>query len=269
MPGYDSKLNALSDGLAELYAPASGEEWPLRALGVVARLIPPDTCSYNYFAGPTPLAWHVQPAEVTEFPDAGKLFRQHIREHPLLAHHQGADDVPAGRISDFLSDRQFRALGLYQEFYRHTGTRYQLAVGVPAGDGTLIAIALNRSHRDFTDDEVELADLLRIHIGQAASLAMLLSPDDAAPGPDDPDGQPRLTARQARILQLVGDGYPDRGIAHALGISTRTVQAHLQRAYRALDVTSRTEALAHLRMGWPEQPEQPAQGFRPSGRGPR
>jgi DNA-binding CsgD family transcriptional regulator len=265
MPGSGSKLNALSDGLAELYAPASGEEWPLRALGAVARLIPPDTCSYNRFAGPTPLAWQVQPADVADFPDSGRLFRQHVREHPLLANHQGTGDGTARRISDFLSDRQFRSLGLYLEFYRHTGTRYQLAVGVPAGDGTLIAIALNRWHRDFTDDEVELADLLRIHLGQAASLAMLLSPPETAPAPDDPDGQPRLTARQARILQLVADGYPDRGIAHALGISTRTVQAHLQRAYRALNVTSRTEALAHLRMRWPEHPAQLAQGFPPSG----
>jgi DNA-binding CsgD family transcriptional regulator len=57
----------------------------------------------------------------------------------------------------------------------------------------------------------------------------------------------QLTPRQARILQLVADGHPDRSIAQILGISTRTVHAHLQHAYRALDVTSRTEALARLR----------------------
>jgi DNA-binding CsgD family transcriptional regulator len=39
---------------------------------------------------------------------------------------------------------------------------------------------------------------------------------------------PLLTPRQARILQLVADGRSDRGIARALGISPRTVQAHLQ-----------------------------------------
>jgi DNA-binding CsgD family transcriptional regulator len=262
-----STLSALSDGLAQLYAPARREDWPVRALGVVARLIPADTCSYNEFAGRTPLAWHVEPARADDFPDSGKLFRQHVGEHPLLAHHQGTGDGTARRISDFLSDRQFRSLGLYQEFYRHTGTRYQLAVGVPGDDGTLIAVALNRRSRDFTDDEVDLVGLLRPHIGQAASLAVLLSPPEP-PEPADPDDQPRLTARQSRILQLVADGYPDRGIAHALGISTRTVQAHLQRAYRALNVTSRTEALAHLRMRWPEYPGTLARGFPPSGRGP-
>jgi DNA-binding NarL/FixJ family response regulator len=55
-----------------------------------------------------------------------------------------------------------------------------------------------------------------------------------------------LTRRQARVMQLVADGQSDRGIARALGISTRTVQAHLQHAYRALNVSSRTEALARL-----------------------
>jgi DNA-binding CsgD family transcriptional regulator len=190
-----------------------------------------------------------------------------VREHPVLAHNLRTGDGTARRISDFLSDRQFRSLSLYQEFYRHTGTRYQLDLAVPADDGTLIAVALNRWSRDFTDEEAALADLLRIHVGQAASLAMLLSPP-APPVPGHPADQPRLTARQSRILQLVADGYPDRGIAHALGISTRTVQAHLQRAYRVLNVTSRTEALAHLRMRWPD-PAQLTQGFPPSGRGPR
>jgi DNA-binding NarL/FixJ family response regulator len=50
-----------------------------------------------------------------------------------------------------------------------------------------------------------------------------------------------------RILQLVADGQSDRSIARTLGISTRTVHAHLQHAYRALDVSSRTEAVARLR----------------------
>ena len=36
-------------------------------------------------------------------------------------------------------------------------------------------------------------------------------------------------------------------MARALEVSVRTVQAHLQHIYRALRVTSRTEALAHVR----------------------
>ena len=54
MPVYGSTLSALSEGLAELYAPASGEDWPARVVRAVSRLIPTDSCSYNHFAGATP-----------------------------------------------------------------------------------------------------------------------------------------------------------------------------------------------------------------------
>ncbi len=65
--------------------------------------------------------------------------------------------------------------------------------------------------------------------------------------PCDADGEPLLTPRQTRILQLVAAGSSDRAVARALGLSVRTVHAHLQHIYRALGVTSRTEALANVR----------------------
>jgi len=171
------------------------------------------------------------------------LFRQHLPEHPVLACHLVTGDGRALRISDFLSDRQFRSLGLYCDFYRAAEVNFQLAITVPAPGGGLIGLALNRCRHDFSAEDLGLLDLLRVHIGQAAA-AVPLRP--AVPGPPDSARGPLLTPRQARILELVAAGQPDRGIARALGISTRTVQAHLQHAYRELNVTSRTEALARL-----------------------
>lgn len=65
--------------------------------------------------------------------------------------------------------------------------------------------------------------------------------------PRDAHGRPLLTARQTRILQLVAAGNSDRAVARTLGVSVRTVHTHLQHIYRALGVSSRTEALAHVR----------------------
>jgi DNA-binding NarL/FixJ family response regulator len=65
--------------------------------------------------------------------------------------------------------------------------------------------------------------------------------------PRDAHGRPLLTPRQTRILQLVAAGNPDRAVARTLGVSVRTVHTHLQHIYRALGVSSRTEALAHVR----------------------
>jgi DNA-binding CsgD family transcriptional regulator len=237
-------LHQLSDGLAELYAPASapgGLDYAARVVSVASRLVHADSCSFNHIGGgPWLLAWLVEPADNTAFPDGGQLLQQHLHEHPVLAHVQATGDGRARRISDFLSARQFRSLGLYHDFYRRRGVGYQTLIAVPAPGGGLIAVALNRQRHDFSSEDLELFDLLRSHVGQAAAIALLAQPER-------PAANPLLTSRQARILQLVADGQSDRGIARRLGISTRTVQAHLQQTYRALDVGSRTEAVARLR----------------------
>jgi DNA-binding CsgD family transcriptional regulator len=240
-------LRRLSDGLAEMYAPVNapgGRDYAARVVNVASRLVAADSCSYNHIGGgPWLLAWHVEPADNDTFPDGGKLLQQHLHEHAALAYVQATGDGRAKRMSDFLSDRQFRSLGLYRDFYRRRGVEYQALIAVPAPGGGLIAVALNRHSHDFSPDDLELLDLLRIHIAQAAALALRPGP---AASPDAAADR-LLTPRQARILQLVADGQSDRGIARALGISTRTVHAHLQHTYRALDVTSRTEAVARLR----------------------
>jgi DNA-binding CsgD family transcriptional regulator len=244
-------LRQLSDGLAELYAPANapgGPGYGARVVNVVSGLLPGDSCSYNYIGyvggGPSLLAVAFEPAAGT-FPGAVEQLQKHLAEHPVLAYIRATGDGRARRISDFLSNRQFRSLGLYHDFYRLRGTEYQAVLGLPAAASGLIAVAVNRQRRDFSAEDLELLDLLRIHIRQAADIAQLTRPGPVA-SPDS-EGSPLLTPRQARILQLVADGRSDRGIARALGISTRTVQAHLQHTYRALDVTSRTEAVARVR----------------------
>jgi DNA-binding CsgD family transcriptional regulator len=234
--GGSRALRDLSDGLAELYAPSIDGDFPARVVAVTSRLIGSDSCSFNFIGADGLLAFHTQPVDVVDFPDSVQLFRQHLPEHPVLAHNRATGDGSARRISDFLSDRQFRSLGLYRDFYRLAGVDYQLAITVPGPADSLIGIALNRQLQDFTAAELELLNLLRRHVAQAAAMAGIFTsrvPDTSL-----------LTPRQNRILQLVADGHSDRAIGRLLGISTRTVQAHLQHIYRALGVTCRTEALA-------------------------
>ena len=238
-------LHSLSNGLVELYLPDGGD-FPSRVIRLVSSLVPAESCSYNHLVGPVAVAWRIEPADALEFPDAAQLFQQHLPEHPLLRHYAATGDLAARRISDVASDRQFRALGLYREFYRPAQVDHQLVVSIPAPHGGMISVALNRQGQDFSDQQREVIDLLRPHLGQAAAIATLLS----QPVPDAPrgtDGRLLLTARQTRILQLVAAGNSDRAVARALGVSVRTVHAHLQHIYRALGVRSRTEALAHVR----------------------
>jgi DNA-binding CsgD family transcriptional regulator len=51
-----------------------------------------------------------------------------------------------------------------------------------------------------------------------------------------------LTGRQADIVAIMADGLSNAGIAQRLGISNRTVDKHLQRAFDKLGVENRTAA---------------------------
>jgi DNA-binding NarL/FixJ family response regulator len=52
----------------------------------------------------------------------------------------------------------------------------------------------------------------------------------------------RLTDREQEVLRMVGDGLPNKTIARRLGITERTVKAHLTSVYHQLGVTDRTQA---------------------------
>jgi DNA-binding NarL/FixJ family response regulator len=62
-----------------------------------------------------------------------------------------------------------------------------------------------------------------------------------------------LTARQREILELVGEGLTNAGIARRLFLAEGTVKQHLRATYKLLEVRSRTQAVeflwAHNRAG--------------------
>jgi DNA-binding NarL/FixJ family response regulator len=63
--------------------------------------------------------------------------------------------------------------------------------------------------------------------------------------------QEDLTPREMEVLRLVAEGLTNHQIARQLGLSVRTVEAHLTHIYAKLDVGSRTEAaLLAQRRGW-------------------
>lgn len=57
---------------------------------------------------------------------------------------------------------------------------------------------------------------------------------------------PQLSHRQIELLQLLKQGLDNRAIAVALDVSIKTVENHLTRLYRLLDVQSRLEAVHYL-----------------------
>lgn len=68
-------------------------------------------------------------------------------------------------------------------------------------------------------------------------LDKLLQPEELPPD------TPRLSARQLDILRLLAEGLDNRSLATRLQLSVKTVETHLTRLYRQLNVQSRLEAV--------------------------
>jgi DNA-binding NarL/FixJ family response regulator len=65
-----------------------------------------------------------------------------------------------------------------------------------------------------------------------------------------------LTGREREVLRMVGDGHPNKIIARRLGISERTVKAHLTSVYQRLGVTDRTQAALWAQRHAEPEPDQ-------------
>ncbi|MFO1303137.1 MAG: response regulator transcription factor [Burkholderiales bacterium] len=83
-----------------------------------------------------------------------------------------------------------------------------------------------------------------------------------------PARPPPLTARQMDVLRLLASGASNKVMSRELGLAERTVKAHVTAVFRALKVSSRTQAaLAAARLGLadPERPRVRAGRVDPSG----
>jgi DNA-binding NarL/FixJ family response regulator len=91
-----------------------------------------------------------------------------------------------------------------------------------------------------SEPETILAGIRQIVAGGSPldpKAARVLLTNRRSPGPET-----KLTGREQEVLEMVGDGLPNKSIARRLGISERTVKAHLTNVYQRLGVTDRTQA---------------------------
>jgi DNA-binding NarL/FixJ family response regulator len=113
------------------------------------------------------------------------------------------------------------------------------AVRVAASGGAAIAPGIAR----YLLDEVRVP-----HPepgGQSMPLRSLgASSGDAGADPGLGSGRPALTRREREVLVLLAKGVTYEDAARVLGISLGTIQSHVKRLYRKLEVSSKAEAAA-------------------------
>jgi DNA-binding CsgD family transcriptional regulator len=164
---------------------------------------------------------------------AEALFWHHLRSSTHQAPWIPEVSRSVTKPTDFMSDRQWRALPLYVDFFKEgPATSHELMMCLPDGPGRQLRLLCWRNPgRDFTDDERFDLELLMPHI-------------EAAYRRGERRRHTReLTPRQRTILALVGDGYTNGQIGRSLGVSEATVRTHLNNIYLRLGVRSRTEAV--------------------------
>jgi DNA-binding NarL/FixJ family response regulator len=84
---------------------------------------------------------------------------------------------------------------------------------------------------------------LRAAVRAAAAGHVPLDPRVAqAVLPERAESGPQLSAREREVLLLAADGLANKQIARALGITERTVKAHLGSVFRRIGVADRTSA---------------------------
>ena len=163
-------------------------------------------------------------------------FDRFFEVHPLVRHHSSGPGGSA-RISDLLSQSEFRGSALFSEYYRRIGIDHAVAVPLLVDRGLLVSFVLNRSRCDFSDRECAFLDLVREPL--SALYRHLLARARPASG----FATLPVTPREREVLSWLAAGKTDQEIAGILGMSPRTVQKHLQHIYEKLGVETRTAAV--------------------------
>ena len=161
---YKAILSAVED----IYRFRPYGEFPTHILSTIKNIIPCDLISYNEVNPErTRIISVSDPAQATAQPEVQKILQQHLKEHPLVEYYARTSDGRSIRLSDFITQRQFHDLGLYDEFYKPLNIEYQMTTSIVIGRRNIMGIALSRKLNDFSENERLALDLLRPHLVQA------------------------------------------------------------------------------------------------------
>ena len=126
-----------------------------------------DVASFNELDTRARRARFVVSPESANFRDSEEILGRFLPKHPFVSHFARNPNSDAVRMSDFMSQREFRRSPLYNEFYRRAAIDRLLGLRFATGPGGEIAIGLCRKTTEFTEHERELMSLLRPHLTQA------------------------------------------------------------------------------------------------------
>jgi DNA-binding CsgD family transcriptional regulator len=157
-----------------------------------------------------------------------------------------------------IAPENFEHSEYYNLYYHSNGVKDQVGFLVESGDGTPIAISLERTPalRSFSKTDKErlkngaeiLSSLVKKHWPGGMSNAASASTETLETNLYhhvetllSQFGSSFLTPRERDVVQLVLKGYPSKVAAQRLGISSQTEQVHRKNIYKKLGLSSHGE----------------------------
>lgn len=120
---------------------------------------------------------------------------------------------------------------------------HQLSIVYRQHGPTHRAFVLARGRSDFSDDDLAVASVVRRSLAALDHQVTVVQRMTGAPAGTELG----LTGRELAVLQLIAEGTTTRRASRELACSPRTVEKHLENAYRRLGVRDRLNAIRVLR----------------------
>lgn len=136
-------------------------EFSSEFLPQLRRLVPYDQLGYNEVDLAKGTARILTDPPEVAIQGAEERLMRVIHQHPLAAR-QSRGDLRPYLLSDFLTAREFHRLDLYHDLYRLLDAEDQIAFGLPGP--VIVAIALSRCRRSFTERDRQVLEVLRPHL---------------------------------------------------------------------------------------------------------
>ena len=154
--------------LHNLYPLRSWDDLTTHIINAFPAIISTDTCAYNDLSRHRRRAvLRVWPSDHPNIPDSLEILGRYAHQSPLVSHIERTKDLTPHKITDFISQRQFRTTDIYNEFYRPLNLPYTMGTAIGLTRDSILAISFNRVKRDYTEEHLAILQILRPHLVQA------------------------------------------------------------------------------------------------------
>jgi DNA-binding CsgD family transcriptional regulator len=160
-------LKALQRSVADLYALRDLATFRSQIVQALAAIVRSDVAVYaEVDPRSRRVRWSPEVTPTLGLADPEATFARHMGDLPIFSTYRRGQGS-ATKISDFMTQREFRRTAIYNEFYRRVTLDQHIAKGLPGPPGLVTSVCMLRQGRDFSERDRLLLDLLRPHLNQA------------------------------------------------------------------------------------------------------